>query len=245
MGVFTINNLSKGKTLIPTSGSLAIPLTNAATYTFSLNDFTTKTNPIYFSPEKDPLGNITITSLPSKGTLFLNGVLVTVPLDVTSSELSNGDLTYQADQSDQEAYDDSDMEFTVSDTNNLTSTPPKPVTFNVLASANRPPDEVGDGSADIQTGGEVIFTRAMLTTALNPPYSDPEGNPAYKLLIDSIPIHGDLYLDTIKVYVGQEILFTDIDLGKFSYVNLSSNLGNDLEGFDFKISDTISQQYTG
>ncbi len=52
-------------------------------------------------------------------------------------------------------------------------------------------------------------------------------------------------LNGVKVYVNQEISFTDIGLGLFTYVNISLEDKGDVEDFNFKISDSGSGNYRG
>jgi len=85
----------------------------------------------------------------------------------------------------------------------------------------------------------------MLTTGLNPPYEDPEGDAASMLLIESLPIYGVLLLNGIRVYVDQEISFTDITSGLFTYVNSNLEEKGINEEFNFKISDAGSGEYRG
>ena len=168
-----------------------------------------------------------ITSLPTLGTLTLNGSPVLVGNVITSTELNSNLLIYTA-AADDDGYSDGDMEFLVSDvgSHQFNSTP-HTVSFRVDTSINQAPSQVGDGEHDMTLGEVFVFTRASLTSSLNPPYSDPEGNPAYKLLIDVVPSYGELRLNGATVVDGQEILFTDIDLGLFSYVS-ESFPGSDL-----------------
>src|SRR5690554_2168278 len=90
--------------------------------------------------------------------------------------------------------------------------------INVNAYVNQPPSSVGDGSSTINYGQTLVYTRAMLTSALAPAYTDPEGDPAGKLKILTLPIKGKLKLNGVDVILNQEIDFTDIDSSLFVYV---------------------------
>jgi hypothetical protein len=60
-------------------------------YVFSATDFSENfSDPI----DGDDFAGVRITSLPATGTLKLNGVAITVPADVTLTQLNDGDLTY-------------------------------------------------------------------------------------------------------------------------------------------------------
>src|SRR5208282_4178247 len=73
----------------PTAVNSAITATEDTTYTFKLTDFG-------FSDAvaADTLASVTITSLPSDGTLALNGAAITSGSLVTAAELTAGDLTF-------------------------------------------------------------------------------------------------------------------------------------------------------
>ena len=73
----------------PTAVNSAITATEDTTYTFKLTDFG-------FSDAvaADTLASVTITSLPSDGTLALSGTAVTDGQVITAAELNAGDLTF-------------------------------------------------------------------------------------------------------------------------------------------------------
>ncbi len=244
MGVLTIDIAAQENQPPNQSGYLKISLANAASHTFSVANFTTDTVPEYSDPEGDAFNSVKITSLPTVGTLTLSGSAVVLGDEVSASSLNSNLFTYTP-LADANGYSDGDMEFLVSDIGSGTfNSTPHTVSFNVATSINQAPNQVGDGEQDMTLGDVYTFTRASLTSSLNPPYEDPEGNPAYKLLIDVVPSYGELQLNGVTVVAGQEILFTDIDLGLLTYVS-EAFPGSDLEGFEFRISDTVSQQYTG
>ncbi len=247
MGLITLNVASVGNRAPSSSGWLLVSLDYNTTHTFSVADFTTNTNPEYIDPDGDPFGSVQITSLPSQGILKLLGAPVNQGDIITSAQLLANEFTYESDASDLDGYTDSNMKFLVSDDNSAFYTTPQACTFEVgydETVKNQAPSVVGDGQADLSVGETFVFTRASLTSQLNPPYEDPEGNPAYKLLIVSVPVYGNLFLDGSLVVEGQEILFTDIDSGDLAYT-AEEFPSEEIEGFEFQISDTISQQYTG
>tara|TARA_R110000744_G_C19313564_1_gene556988 strand:+ start:145 stop:882 length:738 start_codon:yes stop_codon:yes gene_type:complete len=227
------------------TGWLALNMVYGTTHAFTLENFTTETTPPYSDPEGDGLEAVRVESLPSQGTLYLNDVEVSVDDEISSSNLSLELFRYVSDSTDTDGYSDSFMRFSVSDEGSSTFTTKfQIVTFVVASNINKAPSSVGDGEAEITLGNTFVFTAASLTSSLNPPYEDPEGNPPYKLLIVSVPLFGILELSGVTVVDDQEIDWTDVVAGNFSYKSKSFPNGN-LEGFEFKISDTGSQQYTG
>lgn len=115
-------------------------------------------------------------------------------------------------------------------------------TINYGNLSNQPPNQVGDGSKNIYSNQIITFTRSDLTSLLEPSYMDPENDPAFKLLVVSLPDKGTLTLNGNNVTAGQEILFTDIDSGLFKYIP-DVDSGNYNTIFNFKISDTGSGQF--
>ena len=246
MGIITLNILAQENKPPNFSGWLSVSLGYGITHTFTLDNFTTETNPPYADPENDALKSIQITSLPTQGEIQLSSIAVSRDDIITSGQLSAGALTYVSDSGETNGYSDGYMTFLVADVgSSIFTTSPKIVTFVVSSNVNQAPSQVGNGEADIGVGGTYIFTRASLTSQLNPPYEDPEGNPADKLLVKVVPVKGYMYLNGVLVVDGQEIDFSDIDSGLLTYVNEFLPSGSDLEGFEFEISDTGSGEYRG
>ena len=245
MGVITIDYTAKGNSAPSQSGWNSFTIAYSTAHTFTLADFTTDTTPAYADPEGDPLAAIKITSLPDTGTLTLSNSNVNVNDTVTSQQLIDGDLVYTP-ITDLYGYLDSGMEFTVSDTGSNTFTSkPFQIVFQVEDDINEAPSIVGNGEADIQVGDTYVFTRASLTSQLNPPYEDPENNPAENLRVVSLPTFGELTLNSKPLIEGSIVPFTDIDSGLFVYQNDSLTQEGALEGFEFEISDTGSGEYRG
>tara|TARA_R110002049_G_scaffold231127_1_gene403367 strand:- start:12581 stop:13318 length:738 start_codon:yes stop_codon:yes gene_type:complete len=245
MGTINIDISARDNLPPSASGWNSISVAYGATHVFTLANFTTETTPPYADPEGDGLKEIKITALPSQGTLKKGVTAVSVSDVITNAELVAGDLTYESDSGDTDGYSDGFMEFLVSDDGSSTfTTSPKTITFVVAGNVNQAPSSVGDGELDIVVGSTTIFTRAMLTSGLNPAYSDPEGDAALNLLIETVPVYGNLYLNGVLVVDDQVIPFADIDAGNLTYVNDSLATISD-ELFSFKISDAGSGEYIG
>jgi hypothetical protein len=247
MGLITIEILARSNRPPSSSGWLALSLGFNSTYTFTLQNFTTETTPSYVDPEGDALESIKIQSLPSKGVLKLSGSTISsAPQIVTSSQLVSGNLTYESDAADLQGYTDNYMYFSVSDVGSSQFTlKSNPVAFQVLGNENSPPYSVGNNEIDVFVGSTTIITTSMLTTGLNPPYLDSEGDSPSMLLIESLPKYGILTLNNLPVFVSQEISFVDISSNLFKYVNNSLENNEVFEEFNFKISDAGSGEYRG
>tara|TARA_R110000787_G_scaffold76602_3_gene168749 strand:- start:8462 stop:9199 length:738 start_codon:yes stop_codon:yes gene_type:complete len=245
MGTITLDVSAKTNQPPNRTGWLSLYLTHGQLHVFTLANFTTETEPAYSDPEEDAFKAIKIQYLPLEGGLKLNGVAVLIGDEIPATSLNAGLLTYQADVLNANGYTDGYMRFFVSDVGSSAfSIKPGAVTFVVRSNINKAPTSVGDGEAEITLGNTFVFTEESLTSSLNPPYLDPESNPPYKLLIVSVPLFGKLELSGVTVIDGQEIDWADVVAGNFSYKSESFPNG-DLEGFEFKISDTGSQQYIG
>ena len=245
MGIITLDVSAKVNQPPNSSGWLKLDISFNELYVFTLANFTTETSPPYGDPENDDFASIKITSLPAQGVLSLNNVACLVGDEITSTDLNSGLFKYQADGTDINGYTSGEMEFTVADIgSNSFTTSPSNVTFEVDSNINEAPSSIGDGEADVVVGQSILMTTAMLTSDLNPPYSDPEGDNPSMLLVVTVPEYGNLELDGVIVIDDQEISFDDIDSGKLFYVNREFPSGN-VEGFDFKISDEGSGEYRG
>jgi len=243
MGVITITSNAEPNNPPSRSGYFSFNLNIGSSYVFTKENFTTETLPSYLDPEGDDMESIKITSLPTIGSLKKNGVLVSLNDEVTSSELNSGALVYESQTGLTESYSDSGMTFVISDVGSSTFTL-SPKTVYVIATyvENKPPSRVGNNKVSIEVGEDFVFTRASLTSQLVPPYEDPEGNPASRLRIDSLPSVGTLTLSGSNCYQGQIINFSDIDLSLFRYKS-NQVADSGLEGFSFSISDTGSEQF--
>ena len=242
----TLNYSAKSNQPPSQSGWLKLGLDSGEIHTFTLANFTTETGPPYVDPEGDPLEAIKVTSLPTLGEVRLSSVAISIDDEITSAQLTAGDLTYHADASQTAGYADGDMEFLVSDTGSSTfTTDPQRVIFIVADNINEGPNTIGDGSASVELGGTFTFTRASLTSQLNPPYEDPEGDAAANLLIVAVPEVGELRLNNNLVYDGDIISFGDIDSGLLIYHSDPEGDIGFLEGFEFQISDLGSGEYRG
>lgn len=243
MGTININ-ISEDTNIPSTGGYLSININSKSTKIFSDEDFSLNTTPAYNNDKGYSFSGIQITSLPDKGVLQNNFNPVQVGDFITQNNLSSGMLRYVSLQDDDDGYSDSGATFKVRNSQLLYSAISYPLLINVGSSINLSPT-IGSGEADINLGSTFVFTRATLTSGLNPAYFDPENDLPDELLILSLPTYGELRLDGIPVSVGDKISFdNDIDNNLFTYVNEEIPTG-ELEGFEFKISDKGSGQFKG
>lgn len=226
-------------------GDLTLNLDYNELHVFTAANFTTGTTPPYADPEGDAAEKVKIITIPTQGVLALNAVPVIANDEISMTSIATGFLTYQADPADLDGYTNSQLTFDISDYGSalysgLTGT----VTFIVAADVNDPPSAVGDNTLNTDHAVTVVFTTADFTTNTTPAYADPEGDPAFKLRVDSLPIEGTLKLNGVNVTLNQEITFVDINSGLFTYVPNSLNSNSYNVDFNFSIQDSGSGQYT-
>jgi hypothetical protein len=240
MAIFTMNVAALVNLPPSIIGDNTINIPDADTdYVFTLDDFTTGTNPQYVDPEDDALEAVKITTLESSGDLLLSGAPVTLNQEISSADIVAGNLTYDATAGGDYT---ATFQFDISDvgSNTFSGLTPGIMTLEVAADANQPPSNVGDGSTNVPYGQTITFTRAMLTTETIPPYADPEGDDAFKLKILSLPLLGLLLINGTEVSVNQVILFSDIDLELLTYVPDLDDKDGDVQPFSFAIADEVS-----
>jgi hypothetical protein len=81
---------------------------------FTAADFTTNTTPAYSDPEADPAYLLRVDSLPSEGTLKLNGVDVTLNQEITFVDIAAGLFTFVPNAANINSYN-VDFDFSIQD----------------------------------------------------------------------------------------------------------------------------------
>ena len=112
-------------------------------------------------------------------------------------------------------------------------------TINNGAYVNQPPTNVGDYSLSVANRATTVLTLAMFTSLTTPAYSDPEGDAAQAVRIDSLPADGVLKLSGTNVTIGQVILVADINAGNLTYESPNQD-ALDTDTFNFSVSDVGS-----
>ena len=218
-------------------GVNAIDVLYGVQHVFTIANFTTETSPPYSDPENDPLSYIKILSLPSTGVIELNSSPVSINDNISSGDLSSGNLIYIPSSSGYFQF-----LFDVADTgsNSLSGLDTGLISMNVADEINLPPTAVGNGAISIDYSVTIFFTRANFTTNTTPSYSDPENDSAESLKILSLPSAGTLRHNGSVVTINQVIPFTEIDAGYFIYLpNITITDSQQLD-FDFSIADSGS-----
>jgi len=211
-------------------------------YTFLLSNFTTDTIPVYSDPEGDDVYKLKITSLPGIGKLLYNDIDVEVNDEIIASNISL--LVYEIDQSVTTGYS-FNFTFNLSDTGSENYFTGSNASYkaDVTAIMNQAPSSVGNKTFTISDNEIVVFTVENFTTETTPTYADPEGDPANKLKITSLPSTGIINLNSIPVNINQIILFNEIKDGELTYTPDDSAPYN--MTFNFKIADLGSGIFVG
>jgi hypothetical protein len=99
-------------------GDNSITVDNRSTTILTLPLFTSTTTPPYHDPENDPVDALRVDSLPVSGTLYLNGVPVTLGQVIAVSGILSNFFTYESPNID--ASDINKFNFSLRDTGSLT-----------------------------------------------------------------------------------------------------------------------------
>lgn len=245
MAQFLITTNSKVNSPPTMLGDKNIIILNRSTYTFTSLDFT-DTTPPYTDPDGDDPLLLKIKSIPSGGILYLNGIACTLDQEITFVDIENGLFTYEAANTNTQYLANFDFDIADVGSGLFSNLSPSSllgtIKFTVRDYVNLPPTTIGDNSITLDYNETRIFTSADFTTGTSPAYSDPEGDPAERLKITSLPLEGSLRFNNVPVSVNQIILFSDITLGKLTYI-ANGNQAGYTSSFNFQISDSGSKQF--
>lgn len=217
---------------INTAAAGSMPDEGDDTYTFSEAEFKID----FTDADGDSPDQVKIVTLPGGGgTLQYNGTDIAAGFLFEIEDAAN--LTYVRVDN---PYVDTFI-FQTSDDNTTNKLFSNMATFTMTVNGqiNQPPT-IGDGSQTTAYATTIVFTRADFTTNTTPAYSDPEMDAADKLRVDSLPATGNLQLNAVNVTVSQEIDFTDIDAGLFTYVPDPGTTTTHMPSFTFSIADAGS-----
>lgn len=137
------------------------------------------------------------------------------------------------------------LKFKISDNNqNKQYSNMATVQINIRAYVNKPPTSVGNLAVTIEHATTKTFSGSDFTTGLSPAYADFEGDAPSQLKVLSLPNSGTLKLNGIAVTINQDVPFSSIQGGLFTYVSNSSDTSAISTSFTFAMSDTGSGQFT-
>lgn len=113
------------------------------------------------------------------------------------------------------------------------------IRINVKANTNLPPTNISDSSADYPIYGSIVLGMNLFSNN----YSDPDGDPIWKVKITSLTVTGVLILDGVPVTVNQEILSESITLGGLVYTGPTTDTLGNIKTITFQVCDAGTGTY--
>ncbi|NOH35660.1 VCBS domain-containing protein [Vibrio chagasii] len=204
----------------PTATPQTVTSDEDQTHTFTTSEFG------YSDTDGDALNHITITQLPTNGTLMLNGVLVTTNQQISKADLDAGHLTFTPIH-DQNGANYANIEFTANDGHQDSAS--ATMILNVNAVNDDP--TVGSSFKSSPEDTPMRFTKADFK------YSDVDGDPLSHITITHVA-HGTLSLNGHSVSVGDDVSAADVSSLIFTpTLDYSSTGLNGLGAVQFTAND--------
>lgn len=148
----------------------------------------------------DSLASVTITAVPTAGSLRLNAGLVAANQSITAADIAGGLLVYTP-APDESGDEYASFSFRVND-GTVLSAGTYAVTIDVAA--------VNDAPSGVDNGFTLAWNATQAFSAADFGYGDVEGNALMEVVITSLPAQGTLTLAGSPVAAGQAIAAADI-----------------------------------
>jgi len=210
----------------PTASASTVTVTEDATYTFKTTDFAYSDS---FDPS-DPMASVTITSLPTTGTLKWNGTVLTGtgPWTIPATDISNNKLVFvpNTDVTTQGSFS-----FEVTDTTGGVTSAPAAMTIKVTADAGPSALASSITATENQTYTFKTSDFGYSDTA------DTTSDPLASVVITSLPGDGTLKLNGTAVTTNQSITAAQISSGLLTFVP-TTNVTT-AGSFNFKVTDSL------
>lgn len=204
----------------PTATPQTVTSDEDQTHTFTTSEFG------YSDADGDALNHITITQLPTHGTLMLNGVLVTTNQQISKADLDAGHLTFTPIH-DQNGANYANIGFTANDGHQDSTN--ATMILNVNAVNDDP--TVGSSFKSSPEDTPLRFTKADFK------YSDVDGDALSHITITNVA-HGTLSLNGHSVGVGDDVSAADVSSLVFTPTPNYSSAGlNGLGAVQFTAND--------
>ncbi len=219
----------------PVAGGGTVTTAEDVSYTFTVADFN------YTDYDLDPLDSVVIVTLPTDGTLYLNGVAVTAGQTISASDISSGYLTFTPD-TDENGTPYTNFTYTVSDS--ALSSGVATMTVNVTSVADDP--QGTDNELTINENTVLTFAASDFG------YSDGDGDTFDHIVISNMGYSGagtgTLYLDLdgsgtytagdTVLANGDSVSASDIASGLLQFEPAAYKSGNDYFTFNFTVYDS-------
>ena len=185
--------------------------------------------------EGDDLLAVKISTLPTNGSLLLNGLAVSAGDFIAVADINDGKLTFEpAANANGAPY--SDFTFQVQDDGGTANggvdldQSANTITVNVNA--------VNDAPAGTDNTVATNEDTAYVFTAADFGFSDPvEGDDLLAVKIGTLPVKGALLLNGLAVSAGDFIAVADINDGKLTLAPAANANGDDYASFTFQVQD--------
>ncbi|MGD1805525.1 tandem-95 repeat protein, partial [Dapis sp. BLCC M126] len=208
----------------PTTADNTITIEEDNSHTFSETDFS------FSDIDNDTLASITITTLPTVGTLQLNGTDVTINQIITAADISNLVFTPEVD-GDGTNY--ANFNFTVNDSTE-NSQIPNTITIDVTAVNDAP--TTADNTITIEEDNSHTFSETDFS------FSDIDNDTLASITITTLPTVGTLQLNGTDVTINQ--IITAADISNLVFTPEADGNGTNYANFNFTVNDGTQDSQT-
>ena len=188
--------------------------------------------------DNDNFTGITLTKLPTRGSLLLAGGPVTLNQTITTTDISNGDLSF-VPAVNQSGVAHDHFDFRVNDSGTTANGG-----INQDQIANRITFDV-DSISEAPAGTDNILTTnedtPVTIRVADFGFSDPNDGDAFaSLVVTTLPAKGTLSLSGSPVSASQQISITDIASGQLTFAPVTDDNGASYVDFGFQVIDNGS-----
>ncbi|MFM2281806.1 MAG: hypothetical protein RLZZ444_4037, partial [Pseudomonadota bacterium] len=209
---------------IATDGTVA--LIEDLPYGFSIADFG------YSDADGDALSSITMTAVPTLGSLTLNGVTIQEGDDILAADIAHMVWTPDADLSGEDV---AQLKFTVRDESGAVSASDYVLSFDV--------EDVNDAPAATEKTITISEDLARAFSSDDFGFSDADGDHLAYVVIATLPSSGCLTFNGAPVTAGQKVAVADID--SLIYTPAVNACGKNLASFTYQVIDDGGRSHDG
>ena len=177
----------------------------------------------------DTLSSVRIVTLPSAGTLALDGTPVTANQSVTKADIDASKLVFTpAENANSAAY--ASFAFRVND-----GTSESTRTYTMTVNVDPVPDPPAASDGTVTTAEDTAYTFRADDFGFTD--VDDSGGSLASVKIVTVPATGALTLDGTAVTANQSVTRANIDAGRLVFTPVENANGDDYASFTFKVSD--------
>ena len=211
--------------LAPTASNSTVGMNEDGSYVFAGGDFG-----FADANSGDSLQTVQVTSLPSVGSLRLNGVAVSVNQSISITDITAGRFTFSP-VANHYGSGYASFSFKVGDGTALSASAYL-MSVNVAA--------VNDAPAGADKTVTLLEDFSYTFAAADFGFADTSDNPANALLavkITTLPGAGSLKLNNVAVTAGQTVALADLNAGLLKFTPIANTNGNGYASFTFQVQD--------